>query len=45
MVFEQEYKLDVCLQDILNNTQINKTTLIHVKKVKMIRILKNKNKI
>lgn len=44
MVFEQEYKLDVYLQDILNNTQI-KTTLIHVKKVKMIRILKNKNKI
>lgn len=43
MVFEQEYKLDVYLQDILN-TQI-KTTLIHVKKVKMIRILKNKNKI
>lgn len=43
MVFEQEYKLDVYLQDILN-TQI-KTTLIHVKKVKMIRILKNQNKI
>lgn len=44
MVFEQEYKLDVYLQDIVTNTQI-KTTLIHVKKVKMIRILKNKNKI